>query len=85
SPLLPNEPIELGNSKKVLPADGTVPHMPEFRWVNTPGQAAGHISLFREKDRTIIAEDAFVTVKQEFLYKEITQEQEVSDPPRYLT
>lgn len=85
SPLFPNEPIDLGNSVKVLPADGTVPHMPEFRWVHTPGHTPGHISLFREKDRTLIAGDAFITVKQEYLYKVITQEQEISGPPRYLT
>ena len=59
--------------------------MPEFRWVHTPGHTPGHISLFREKDRTLIAGDAFVTVKQEYLYKVITQEQEISGPPRYLT
>ena len=41
---------------------------------------SGHISLFREKDRTLIAGDAFVTVKQEYLYKVITQEQEISGP-----
>ena len=84
SPLFPNEPIDLENSVKVLPADGTVPHMPEFRWVHTPGHTPGHISLFREKDRTLIAGDAFVTVKQEYLYKVITQEQEIRIP-RYLT
>lgn len=85
SPLFPNEPIDLGNSIKVLPTDGTVPHMPDFRWIHTPGHTPGHISLFREKDRTLIAGDAFVTVKQEYLYKVITQEQEISGPPRYLT
>lgn len=85
SPLFPNEPIDLGSSIKVLPTDGTVPHMPEFRWIHTPGHTPGHISLFREKDRTLIAGDAFVTVKQEYLYKVITQEQEISGPPRYLT
>ena len=36
SPLFPNEPIDLGNSIKVLPTDGTVPHMPDFRWIHTP-------------------------------------------------
>lgn len=85
SPLFPNEPIDLGNNVKALPTDGTVPHMPEFRWIHTPGHTPGHISLFREKDRTLIAGDAFVTVKQEYLYKVITQEQEISGPPRYLT
>ena len=45
----------------------------------------GHISLFREKDGALIAGDAFVTVKQEFLYKVLTQEQEISGPPRCFT
>lgn len=85
SRLFPNEPISLGNNVQTLPSDGTVPHMPDFRWIHTPGHAPGHISLFREKDRALIAGDAFVTVKQEYLYKVITQEQEISGPPRYLT
>ena len=59
--------------------------MPEFRWIHTPGHAPGHISLFRENDRALIAGDAFITVKQEYLYKVLTQEQEISGPPRYLT
>ncbi|PEM49605.1 MBL fold metallo-hydrolase [Bacillus wiedmannii] len=85
SPMFPNEPINLGNNVKMLPADGTVPHMPGFEWIHTPGHTPGHISLFREKDRALIAGDAFVTVKQEYLYKVFTQEQEISGPPRYLT
>ncbi|OCA92922.1 MBL fold metallo-hydrolase [Pseudobacillus wudalianchiensis] len=85
SPAFPNEPIDLGNNVQVLPSDGTVPHMPGFKWIHTPGHAPGHISLFREKDRALIAGDAFVTVKQEYLYKVFTQEQEISGPPRYLT
>lgn len=85
SPLFPNEPINLGGNVHVLPADGTIPHMAEFRWIHTPGHTPGHISLFREKDGALIVGDAFVTVKQEYLYKVITQEQEISGPPRYLT
>ena len=41
SPLFPNEPIDLGNSVKALPTDGTVPHMPEFRWIHTRGILTG--------------------------------------------
>ncbi|WP_409276070.1 MBL fold metallo-hydrolase [Neobacillus sp. SCS-31] len=85
SPLFPNEPIDLGNNVETLPADGTVPHMPGFKWIHTPGHAPGHVSLFREKDGALIAGDAFVTVKQEYLYKVFTQELEISGPPRYLT
>ncbi|MEH7238738.1 MBL fold metallo-hydrolase [Bacillus sp. JJ1562] len=85
SPLFPNEPIQLGSHVEKLPADGTVPHLPEFRWLHTPGHTPGHVSFFRDEDRALIVGDAFVTVRQEFLYKVITQEQEISGPPRYLT
>lgn len=85
SPMFPNEPIDLGTNIHLLPSDGSVPHMPGFRWLHTPGHAPGHVSLFRESDRALIAGDAFVTIKQEYLYKVMTQEKEISGPPRYLT
>lgn len=85
SPLFPNDPVDLGHNVKPLPSDGSVPSMPGWRWIHTPGHTPGHISLFRDKDRTLIAGDAFVTVKQESLYKVITQHFEFSGPPRYLT
>lgn len=85
SSFFPVEPIQLGEYVQKLSADGTIPILPEWRWLHTPGHTPGHISLFREKDRALIAGDAFVTVKQDALYKVITQEQEISGPPRYLT
>lgn len=85
SPLFPNEPIDLGKNIEALPDDGSVPHLPAFRWVHTPGHSEGHVSFFREDDKVLLAGDAFVTVKQDSLYKVMTQEQEISGPPRYLT
>lgn len=85
SPMFPVEPIDLGNKVQALPEDGSIPDLPGFRWVHTPGHTPGHISLFRDQDRALIAGDAFVTVKQEYLYRVFTQEQEISGPPRYLT
>lgn len=38
--------------------------MPDWQWIHTPGHTEGHISLFREKDRVLLAADAFTTVKQ---------------------
>lgn len=81
----PVEPIQLGEHIQALPSDGTVPYLSEWRWLHTPGHAPGHVSLFREKDRVLVAGDAFVTVKQDSLYKVFTQEREVQGPPRYLT
>ncbi|WP_339198904.1 MBL fold metallo-hydrolase [Solibacillus sp. FSL R5-0449] len=85
SPMFPNEAIDLGESVQELPPDETVPFMEGFKWIHTPGHSPGHVSLFREQDRALIAGDAFVTVKQESLYKVFTQEKEVNGPPKYLT
>lgn len=85
SPMFPTDPVDLGRFVEALPPDGTVPDMPEWKWLHTPGHAPGQVALFREKDRALIAGDTFVTVKQESLYKVLTQELEINGPPRYLT
>ena len=85
SPYFPNEAINLGDRVKPLPADFSVPTMPGWKWIHTPGHAPGHISLFRESDRALIAGDAFVTVQQESLFKVLVQEKELNGPPKYLT
>lgn len=85
SPMFPNEAINLGNHVEALPSDGSVPHMEGFHWVHTPGHSPGHVSFFREEDRALIVGDAFVTVRQDELYKVLTQEKEINGPPRYLT
>lgn len=85
SPMFPNEPVNLGSNIEALPSDGSIPHMPGWKWIHTPGHSPGHVSLFREEERALIVGDAFVTVKQESLYKVMTQDMEINGPPRYLT
>jgi len=85
SPFFPHEAINLGVNINEMPADGSVPFMPGFRWIHTPGHTPGHISFYREEDGTLIVGDAFVTVKQESLYKVLTQQKEISGPPQYFT
>jgi hypothetical protein len=70
---------------RALPSDGTVPTMPGWRWIPTPGHAPGHVSLVRDIDRTLIAGDAFVTTKQESLISAITERPELHGPPMYFT
>ncbi|MEH7417859.1 MBL fold metallo-hydrolase [Neobacillus drentensis] len=85
SPMFPNHGIDISAHVQPLPSDGTVPYMSGWKWVFTPGHSPGHISLFREQDRALIAGDAFVTVKQESLYSVLTQSKVISGPPRYYT
>jgi len=85
SPWFPNEPIQLGSRVHALPSDGTVPHLPQWQWLLTAGHSPGHISLFQESARALVAGDAFVTVKQESIYNVILQELEINGPPKYFT
>ena len=85
SPLFPRGPIDIRPNVRALPDDGSVPGLPGWRWIHTPGHAPGHVSLFRDTDRTLIAGDAFVTTKQESVYAVATQKEEVHGPPQYFT
>lgn len=81
----PRGPIDLGDRVQALPADGSVPEMPGWRWIHTPGHTPGHVSLFRDSDRTLIVGDAFVTTKQESATAVLTQRPELHGPPAYYT
>jgi glyoxylase-like metal-dependent hydrolase (beta-lactamase superfamily II) len=85
SVVYPRGPIDLGDRVSPLPGDGSVPGMPGWRWIETPGHTTGHVSLFREQDRTLIAGDAFTTTKQESALAVLTQRIEMHGPPAYFT
>ncbi len=85
SPLFPRGPYDFRDRIQELPADGSLPAMPGWRWTATPGHTPGHVSLFRDADRLLIAGDAFVTTKQESFLKAITQAPEMHGPPWYYT
>ena len=85
SPLMPRGPVNVGPRLVPLPEDGSVPGMPGWRWLPTPGHTEGHVSFWRPADRTIIAGDAFVTTAQESAYAIAVQEPEIHGPPRYFT
>jgi len=85
SPLYPRGPIDLGERVRALPEDGSVPGLPEWRWLFTPGHTPGHVSLWRERDAVLIAGDAFVTTKQESALSAVTWKPEIHGPPAYFT
>ena len=83
----PTGPINLTSGKLLsLPDNGSIPVLPEWRYVHTPGHAPGHISLFREKDRVLIAGDAVVTTNAESLLASLSPgKPALSGPPKYST
>jgi glyoxylase-like metal-dependent hydrolase (beta-lactamase superfamily II) len=89
SPTLPRGPVDLGERLRALPEEGAelaIAELPGWRLVHTPGHTPGHVSFFREGDRTLLVGDAFCTTKQEsFFAANVTQPAELHGPPSYFT
>ena len=83
--LYPRGPINIEDRLVMLPADGSIPGFPEWKYLHTPGHAPGHISLYREWDKVLIAGDAFVTTVQESAIAVMLQKKKISGPPKYFT
>lgn len=85
APLFPRTPVDVSRRLRILPEDGSVPPLAGWRWVHTPGHTPGHVSLFRDGDRALIAGDAVITTGQESAYEVAMQTPEMHGPPRYFT
>jgi glyoxylase-like metal-dependent hydrolase (beta-lactamase superfamily II) len=83
--MYPKKPIDITHRLNLLPENGLVPNLPDWRYIHTPGHAPGHISLYREEDGVLIAGDAFVTTNQESVLSVMTQKRELNGPPKYFT
>ena len=81
----PSGPIDVQEYLRELPGDGSVPQLPDWRWIHTPGHTPGHVSLFRERDGVLVAGDAVVTTKQESIFSVMAQKRVLSGPPKYFT
>lgn len=83
--IFPIGPSDFGERVQPIPADGVIPELPDWRAIHTPGHSPGHISLFRDRDRTLLAGDAFVTTDQNSGIAVATQREEFHGPPAYFT
>lgn len=84
SPLYPRGPVDVSGRLQPLP-ENQVPFMPGWTWIHTPGHTPGHVSLWRDSDRTLVAGDAFITTNQESAYSVAVQKPEMHGPPMYYT
>jgi glyoxylase-like metal-dependent hydrolase (beta-lactamase superfamily II) len=85
SGLYPRGPIDVSPWLQPFADDGSVPYMPGWQWLPTPGHTPGHVSLWRESDKSLIAGDAFITTRQESAYAVLIQKPELHGPPMYFT
>jgi glyoxylase-like metal-dependent hydrolase (beta-lactamase superfamily II) len=78
SRFMPSGAVDLGEHLHALPSDGSVPHLPAWRWMDTPGHSPGHISLWRETDATLIAGDALATADFDSTWGAMTKKQQLA-------
>ncbi len=81
----PDSGYDFGRRVRPLPEDGSVPGVPEWRWLHTPGHSPGHVSLFRERDRLLLAGDAFATFDLDSWTSQLTHARELARPPAPFT
>ena len=83
--IYPTEPINIKENLFPLPTDHTLPHLPGWVWILSAGHSPGHVSFYRTEDGILLSGDAFITVRQDSLYRVLIQKEEINGPPRYLT
>jgi glyoxylase-like metal-dependent hydrolase (beta-lactamase superfamily II) len=63
----------------------TIPGMTDWQWIHTPGHTAGHVSLFRKRDATLLAGDALATMNMDSWIEQVRRTPEPCNPPAPLT
>jgi glyoxylase-like metal-dependent hydrolase (beta-lactamase superfamily II) len=85
SVVFPRGPINIWNRLNILNEGDSLPNLPEWKFFHTPGHAPGHISLFREADKVLIAGDAIITTNQQSALSIMFQKKQLCGPPKYFT
>ena len=80
SRLMPDNGYDFGDRVHTLPPDGSVPGLPAWRWLHTPGHTPGHVSLCREADGVLLAADALATMNLDSWSSYFTRRRELSRP-----
>ncbi len=62
-----------------------IPEMPGWTWHHTPGHTPGHVSLFRESDRVLLAGDALATMDMDSWAEQVRRTPRPCGPPAPLT
>ncbi|MGI8640928.1 MAG: MBL fold metallo-hydrolase [Pyrinomonadaceae bacterium] len=83
--LFPHGGYDFGSRVHQLPENGELAELPNWKLLHTPGHTAGHISLWRESDRTLLAGDALATVNLDSWISQITEKKEFCNPPAPFT
>lgn len=85
SRMFPHSGYDFGTRVYQIPENGELAEMPGWKIIHTPGHTAGHVSLFRESDKTLLAGDALATMDMDSWASNITEKPEFCRPPAPFT
>ncbi len=85
SRLFPHSGYDLKTHIFALPENGEIMELRGWQILHTPGHTAGHISLWRSGDRTLLAGDALTTMNLDSWASQITEKKEFCGPPKPFT
>lgn len=81
----PSDAPDLSPHVLPLPSDGSIPDVPGWHAMHTPGHTPGHVALWREADALLLAGDALATMNQESWMTTVTAPRELRWPPAPMT
>ena len=67
------------------PGRGHVPGLGGWTWLHTPGHSAGHVSLWRDFDKLLVAGDALATMNQDSWQSQVSRRRELARPATPFT
>jgi len=80
SRFFPSRTVDISDVLRDLPPTGVVPGLEGWLTIPTPGHAPGHVSLWRERDATLIAGDALATANLDSWLGVLTMRPVISRP-----
>lgn len=80
SRFFPNRAINISEVLRDLPPTGVVPGLEGWLAIPTPGHAPGHVSVWRERDATLVAGDALATANLDSWFGVLTMRPVISRP-----
>lgn len=80
SRFFPTRTVNVSEVLRDLPATGVVPGLEGWVALATPGHAPGHVSLWRERDATLVAGDAMATADLDSWLGVLTMNPVISRP-----
>lgn len=76
--IIPPALFDLSGQLETIPDDGILPFLPGWKILETPGHTPGHVSLWHEEERALVAGDALATADFDSYLGMATRKQKLS-------